>query len=330
MMNLAAQRYHFEWLHWRTRGALGSSTRQKRTLDRLVGSSDLAGFEVQSAAVFWMATSVRELGQVFRVEHVLAQAFEGTDVGSLEANRLELPYDAIYIDLPDSELTFQRDSDGVDVPLTALYVARDGEAWWIALISYDETGQVRPVLLAFQWDHERWAASGLGFDAWLEHRYGAEAVEEQAEPYKLALRLVTQLLLYLQGSSPELEDLEEPARKKLARAAERFKGKRRGEQAEKELEQTYTRARVTRVAPTIVGELEDQARAEADATGARRGTWVRGHWRYYWVGPKESSERRLDPRWVLPHWRKGSDGSGPPESAEVRLYQVGRATKKGV
>lgn len=48
MMNLAAQRYHFEWLYRRTRGALGSSTDQKRALDHQVSSSNLAGFKIQA------------------------------------------------------------------------------------------------------------------------------------------------------------------------------------------------------------------------------------------------------------------------------------------
>lgn len=311
-------RYHFDWLEDRFAQAPGLTLMGRlRDGDPDARWASLSAREEeglvdpmsQQLAMLWIVTCfLRSSQQVFELGPTLQRLFDETSIGALRGEMLRLPYPTFYLHLEDSSLSFKRE-DGAEVELDAIYIAEstisapEAPAWWLISLISNARPDRRAVQLTFGWPHQDWVDSGAPFEAFLQSRYGEDAHGEHAGAYRAALRLITQTLLFLMGKHPELEEVTDPTRRRLLRDEERFDRKRRGERAREELDRRYTRARITRLAPS----LERQAQTTHEAS-ARRGAWVRGHWNYYWTGPRDEPEaRQLVPRWIQPHWRQGHD-----------------------
>lgn len=226
--------------------------------------------------------------RVYELGPALLSLFELTDMGSLKGSMLKLPYPGIYLHLEGCSVIMERAKDDAQLPITGLYIAQAGDYWIISIIA-----KASPVdsALSFPWPQQEWVDSGLDFDAFVEARLGPGAGDPTADVYRGALRIIAHTLLYLASKEPELEPVVDTSRAGLERDLTRLKGRRLI--SVRESLTSYTHARVVRVYPSV--QALDVERA---------GAWIRGHWRHYWVG---QGRTKCEPRWIQPHYRRGSD-----------------------
>lgn len=283
------ERYHFDRLAKRAGVSMLPTAPFEMTqvLNVMLDPEIPVEVATQTALVGSMDAWQQAQMQVYELGPKLLQLFDQTEMGSLKGSMLKLPK-PLYLHLEGSPVLITRERDDVELPLTGLYVVEAGAYWVISMIAY---GEPRDTALSFLWPQADWIKSQARFEVFLENYFGQEVKQQSAQVYRGALKIIAHTLLYLLSEKAELRPVDHLERQRLRKDLRRLKGRRLDPIIEALAQ--YTPATVTRIFPS----------AEQTPSASREGTLVKGHWNYYWVG---QGRTRLEPRWIMPHWRRGT------------------------
>ena len=133
-----------------------------------------------------------------------------------------------------------------------------------------------------------------------------EVKDEQNQNILTLVRIIFNLLLYLNSSEPELAT--QPASKErgaLKKRLKKIKNKTKRRKIQKRLD-NLTEARIVWIGKSLEKEPKVVAKTGAEVSRAVRQHWRKGHWHPYWVGPRKDASgnpRKGDKqvlRWVQP------------------------------
>ena len=248
--------------------------------------------------------------QVFNLGRGLCDMFKRTDLSNVIAADVRLPYDSVYIALPQGTLTLtDRDVGPLDV--WGIYCSVLGKGimplLWAEIpeeraAKTGETGSVRWLPL----DTQNIDEEG-GLEQTITHMVRSLDDGEKAT-CMAAFRIAINLALYLASLDAETEQ-DEISFRQAADVEKR--GAEIPSMKQSKREKLLTRlarkqsCRVHNVAPTLEASISKREVGKH---------WVRGHWHTYLCG-KGKKNRIL--KWIMPHQR----GSGK-EREGVREYRV--------
>jgi hypothetical protein len=149
--------------------------------------------------------------------------------------------------------------------------------------------------------------------------------EEQAEQdrsVRAALRVLVNLVLYLNSTNAETEQEPQPNLTQLRAALKRARSSKKRKKIERQIKKA-TGTQVTYVGPSFDREPDPSNGADGIGTG----TWVfrKGHFHHFWVGPRKDEEGRAQKgthtvlKWVPP---KRRDQASILASRVRRLHKV--------
>jgi hypothetical protein len=285
---------------------------------------------IPAAAVYWAAFRHWDKGApVYVLGPRLQEMFTRTALDAVRPDDLRMPFDTIYIALPDCDLTLWggrqrhrvhgmfvqglRASDGghqfSESDLDGLHLIAVGEDLTGDEYLGDDVVRTIPVPLNGGDIEGACVPKDPLYDS-LNSR-GVHA-DKDAETTTLLVRMAINALLYLVTDLPSEETDESRERQRRRRELLKDAERRKGGKARK------ARRRASRLSPVSVvwlGRGVEEPVSNGGTHASPRQHWVKGHWHAYWHGPRKAM-RKLN--WVRPFLR------GDPVRGETktRIYQT--------
>lgn len=278
--------------------------------------------------------------RVYQVSTGLAYQLRDTELRGLKTDDLRLPYEAIYVQMPNglgfsiwNKETGWHRADGI-------YIVEEkntgaGRAWRLLFVggSKDPTNLLDDALIYFTIR----LPEGKSVDAIIDeetnsiraHALDKTALGPMVETWQALFRWVINVMIYATWPDAEHESFisNKEARQLWERVKKLPKGPKR-DGLKKQFKATSSRERI-RLGGSVV--YIDRAKAEQlAATGTSTGAKahivavrVQGHWKMQSHGLARSLRKRL---WVAPYWRN-ADGDTPIGQAIHHLGRSSTSTK---
>jgi hypothetical protein len=290
--------------------------------------------------------------QTFCVGPAMQEVFEECDLREVPKELIRLPYECFWVALPGSTHRVWGDERTGWHPVTGCYVHQSKEnPHWFRLLMWGAPNEKSVDAMD---DANFWFEINLeGCEGRVEGSYTildiedymakcfASEARDQSDPYikKQAarhmqetaaefvhvLRIVINLILYLNSDKPEArkDNSRAAAQRKAAAAAARKKNPAKARKARAQVE-SMSQAHVTWIGETV--------ERHAKAAAASRGSGValhrrRGHRHSYWVGKRVLDDgtrqkgERIIVKFVAPTWIGGKPDDGVKGKHPGRVYQ---------
>ena len=327
------------------RQAIHSALRgDEEILDRIL--AELQTSAPNSAAVLKGMHAYAKWGQQsYVVGPKLQRMLMETEASSIPREFIRPPYPGFYIALPNCNLTLWGGDYTGWHPVSGIYVTMV----YGPNPLYPHDNETMPGLLVSLWGRENDQSRVLGDDAnmWMivplhqevamvdidtiifsildnpenersdmgvTFKKGTDLFETQTTTARVLLRLVFNLILYLNSKDPEIDDVSKSTRTR--RRALQKKLKTAKTKKRKKLQRSLDKMSEAQIV-WIGKSLEKQPNPDAEPgspreSGKRRRHLRKGHFHPYWVGARKDEEGNLrkgthmELRWLKPQW-VGSD-----------------------
>jgi len=283
--------------------------------------------------MIYAQTRYMECGEhVYAIGPEMQKTFLRADLKGIKCSDVLMPYDAIFVALPESLQTLEMESPSHEMlPLVGFHVTRITDP--SASGSHENMLMFVPFALGKRaFIDTVYCSAGV----FLEGQEGSlgiiEALEEHLkkpfqsddpdfvnmpwskqerdrEVLRACVRIYVNLALYLGCVNSDVKRVPVSMTVKNARRKARRSRKR------KKKESLLTNARISWIAPRL--ECDLVASGEKGTHGSPRLHAVASHWHRYWTGPRDG-ERKLVRRYVLSFPRGGKEGDTLPEGPKIK------------